>query len=80
MTTDDTPGAVKADRKLSASTATDKSDYEITEFGRKRRSAVPKHLVRLIALISIPFVFLGKANDHARAWLKRAGRPKADKS
>ena len=46
------------DRKTAAAEVDDKKVFEVTEFGRKRMSRVPKPLRVLAWLIAWPFRFL----------------------
>ena len=57
MKTDATSPESKAQRKVAAARGDEKSSYEVTEFGRRRVSKLPKPLAVLIRLIATPFVF-----------------------
>jgi hypothetical protein len=61
--------AVKADRKTSAVEAVDESMYSVTDYGRKRRSRFPRFLAAVIALISVPFLFIRSNRRRLRAWM-----------
>jgi hypothetical protein len=71
MTTSEQSSEIKANRKTSASAADDRGTYERTDFGRRRRSRIPKFFAMVIALVATPFVFVGKRRDRWRAWLGR---------
>jgi hypothetical protein len=58
MKTDSTSPDSKAERKVAAARGDEKSNYEVTEFGRRRVSKLPKPLAVLIWLIGSPFVFI----------------------
>lgn len=71
MTTYEQSSEVKANRKTSATAADDRSTYERTDYGRRRRSRIPKFLAMVIVLVAAPFVFVSKRRDRWRAWLGR---------
>ena len=75
MSADTIHAGVKAGRKVSATDARRRGDYEVTDFGRKRRSRVPKALRWLVVLLAVPFAFVAKWRVRLHASLGRAGRP-----
>jgi hypothetical protein len=75
MGVDTSNAAVKADRKVAAAAAGRRGNYEVTGFGRTRRSRVPKAVGRLVTLLCAPFTFLWKCRGRLRACMGRAGQP-----
>jgi len=58
MSSDDTS---RADRKRAVTAGSDKGklgDYEDTAFGRRRISKIPKFLIKLMSLITVPALFV----------------------
>ena len=80
MGTDTSNAAIKADRKVSAADAGHRGNYEVTGFGRTRRSRVPKALRWLVTQLCAPFAFLWKCRGRLRACMGRAGQPDPHKA